>query len=60
MYAVTPTVVLHVPAEQELPPGQALPHAPQFVVLLVVSTHSLPQPVNPNVHGLLHAPAVQS
>ena len=37
------TSVVQVPLRQTWPPVQVVPHAPQFVVLLVMSTHAPPQ-----------------
>ena len=45
---VCPGVVqLHEPALQAWPPMQLVPHAPQLVRLVMVSTHSVPQSVWP-------------
>jgi hypothetical protein len=39
--------VKHTPAEQDCPLGQAVPHAPQLLLSVVVVTHAPPQVVWP-------------
>lgn len=43
--------VVHVPLTQTWPPVQVVPQAPQFVVLLEMSTHAPPQQAWPPVHA---------
>jgi hypothetical protein len=48
---------LHVPPEQDVPAGQALPQAPQFAASVAVFTQLEPQRVDPGAHP--QAPFVQ-
>jgi hypothetical protein len=52
---LTGQFVAHVPLPHTVAPGHALPQAPQFALLLSVSTHAPPHNVSPAVHAELGA-----
>jgi len=49
---------VHIPATQACVGAHATPHAPQFVALVIVSTHDVPQRIWPG--GQPHTPPVQT
>ncbi len=57
MQSVSPFGHAQDPATQSKPSAHALPHAPQFCVLVVRSTHCEPHFVSPPLHpDVVHAP----
>jgi hypothetical protein len=48
---------VHVPREQTVPEGQALPHVPQLLLSVARSRHTPEQLVVPAPHETVHMPA---
>jgi hypothetical protein len=59
LQSALPAGHLHAPPTQLAPDGQALPHAPQLVLLVIVSTHDVPHCVS-DPHPDEHMPALHT
>jgi hypothetical protein len=55
-HIVSEPVHTQLPALHAIPAPQALPHAPQFALLLIVSTHAPLQFVGGSTQLVVHAP----